>query len=513
MERNDAMKKIILMLAPMLLLAACSGAANETEAEGGGHGAASVNFTHYSDLTEVFAEHRPLVAGKDRRFDAHVSWVADYRAVASGRLTIELIHPDGRIDKGSAGVSETPGIFRVLVKASKTGKPRLRLTLNAEGKTSVHDLGPAEVYATRDLAEKANPEPPENPGRIAFSKEVQWKIPFLTAPATSGDLAETIPVLIDVRFAPDAEAVIAAPVAGIIRTGRNFPAPGSAVRQGQQLAMISAILGAGEDVASLDLNIAQARIAAHAARRDLARLQGLNAQEAVPLRRVQEAQTNLHIAETQLSASSRRRGGLAGGGAGVPIVAPISGMIVSSTLVRGSSVQAGAELMRVGNPNAIWFVARVPEAMAAKIGAPAGLDITRFEAPEALIVGRQLRLISAGRFVDPATRTMEVIFASNSANGFKPGSRLSGRLRTGGSVRSLAVPAAAVIDEGGQTVVYVQVAGETFERRIVSRAAASGASVAITGDVKPGERVVTVGAAAVRAAAATPDAFGHGHAH
>jgi membrane fusion protein, heavy metal efflux system len=189
------------------------------------------------------------------------------------------------------------------------------------------------------------------------------------------------------------------------------------------------------------------------------------------------------------------------------------GLIVSSTLVRGSSVQAGAELMRVGNPNAIWLVARVPEAMAAKIGAPGGLDITRFDAPEALIVGQQLRLVSAGRFVDPATRTMEVIFASNGANGFKPGSRLSGRLRTGNTAQSLAVQATAIIEEGGQTVVYVQVGGETFERRIVARGTASGNLVAITGDVKPGERVVTVGAAAVRAAAATPDAFGHGHAH
>lgn len=506
------MKKLFLALAPALLLAACSGASTE-KAGGGGHGAGTVQFTHYSDLTEIFTEHRPLVVGKDRRFDAHMSWTADYRAVDSGTLTVELIHADGKIDKGSAGVSDTPGIFRVLVKASKSGKPRMRLTLVSKGKTSVHDLGPVEVYATRELAEKANPEPPENPNRIAFSKQVQWKIPFLTAPATSGELAETIPVMIDVRFAPEAEAVIAAPVAGIVRTGSNFPAPGSSVRQGQQLAMLSAQLGAGEDVASLDLSIAQARIAADAARRDLARLQGLYRQEAVPLRRVQEAQTNLRIAEEQLSASSRRRGSLAGGGAGVPIVAPISGLIVSSTLVRGSSVQAGTELMRIGNPNAIWLVARVPEAMAAKIGTPGGLDITRFEQPEALIVGQQLRLVSAGHFVDPATRTMEVVFANNGANGFKPGSRLSGRLRTGNVAQSIAVPAAAVIEEGGQTVVYVQVAGETFERRIVARGTASGNLVAITGDVKPGERVVTVGAAAVRAAAATPDAFGHGHAH
>ena len=506
------MKKNILLLAPMLLLAACSGGSNESPADGG-HGAGSVTFTHYSELIEVFAEHRPLVVGKDRRFDAHLSWAAYYRAVDSGTLTVELVHADGKVDKGSAGVSETPGIFRVLVRASQTGKPRLRVTLVSNGKTSVHELGPVDVYASRELAEKANPEPPENRNRIAFPKEVQWKIPFLTAPATSRNLAETIPVMIDVRFAPDAEAVIAAPVAGILRTGSNFPGPGSSVRQGQQLATLSAQLGAGEDVASLDLGIAQARISAEGARRDLARLQGLYRQEAVPQRRVQEAQTNLHIAEAQLSASTKRRGSLAGGGAGVPIISPISGLIVSSTLVRGSSVQAGAELMRVGNPNAIWLVARVPEALAAKIGAPGGLDITRFDQPEALMVGQQLRLVSAGRFVDPATRTMDVVFASNGANGFKPGSRLSGRLRTGNSTAGLAVPAAAIIEEGGQTVVYVQVEGETFERRIVSRGTASGNLVAITGDVKPGERVVTVGAAAVRAAAATPDAFGHGHAH
>jgi membrane fusion protein, heavy metal efflux system len=506
------MKKSILLLAPLLLLAACSGAPKES-AEHGGHGAGSVTFTHYSDLTEVFAEHRPLVVGKDRRFDAHLSWVADYRAVNSGTLTIELVHPDGSIDTGSGSVSETPGIFRVLVKASKTGKPQLRLTLNAGGKTSVHELGPVEVYATRELAEKANPEPPENPNRIAFSKEVQWKIPFLTAPATSGDLAETIPVLIDVRFAPDAEAAVSAPLAGIVRLNGPVPAVGMEVSAGQRLGSIAVQMGVGTDIATIDGTIAQAQIALQAAQRDLSRLQGLYRKEAVPLRRVQDAETALRIAQSQVAAGARQRRTLNNPDTSVALTSPISGRVLTSNIIRGGAVEAGKELMRIGNPNAIWLAARVPEAMAAKIGTPGGLDITRFEQPEALIVGQQLRLVSAGRFVDPATRTMDVIFASNGANGFKPGSRLSGRLRTGNAVQSLAVPAAAIIDEGGQTVVYVQVEGETFERRPVARGVASGNLVAIRGDVKPGERVVTVGAAAVRAAAATPGAFGHGHAH
>ena len=47
----------------------------------------------------------------------------------------------------------------------------------------------------------------------------------------------------------------------------------------------------------------------------------------------------------------------------------------------------------------------------------------------------------------------------------------------------------------------------------MTRGRASGDRIAVTGDLRPGERVVTQGAATVRAAAATPDAFGHGHAH
>jgi len=66
------------------------------------------------------------------------------------------------------------------------------------------------------------------------------------------------------------------------------------------------------------------------------------------------------------------------------------------------------------------------------------------------------------------------------------------------------MPASAILNEGGQDLVYVQVGGETFERRPVTILRRSGPLAAIEGQLKAGERVVTRGAAAVRAAAATP---------
>jgi cobalt-zinc-cadmium efflux system membrane fusion protein len=504
------MNRMLLALgAALLATTACTDrASGDAEAARAG----SVTATHYTDATELFVEYRLLAKGKQRRFDAHLTWLDTDKPATEGELAVELVHRDGKIDRGTAHVSDDPGIYRVLVRPSTAGQARLRFVLAARGRTIVHDLGPVTVYPTSEAAAKATPPHEENPDRIAFSKEVQWKIPFDTAVAAVRQLDDSIPVAIDVKLAPDAEAIVSAPVAGVIRTGARVPAPGMSVGRGQTLASISAQLGGGEDVATLDLGVSEARIAVDAARREVSRMSGLYRAEAVPQRRLQDAQSQLRLAQAQLGAAQRRRAALGGGGPGVPLVSPISGQILSSSLVRGAAVQAGAEIMRIGNPNALWLVAHVPEGQAARVLRPTGIDIVRGTGSATFMNGRGVRLVQAGGFVDQRTRTIDVIFAG-SMLGVRPGQRLQGRLRTGLTENRLAIPISAVINEGGQNVVYVQVEGEAFERRPVQLGLRSGDLVAVEGDLKAGERVVTEGAAAVRAAAATPGAFGHGHAH
>ncbi|MBO9500971.1 efflux RND transporter periplasmic adaptor subunit [Brevundimonas sp. A19_0] len=500
------MKSMLPALAALVLLSACSGDGQEA-AEA--HAAGSVTVTHYSPATELFVEYRPLVLDRRRRFDAHLSRVSDYRAVAEGRLTVELVWPDGHVDAATAPVSDTPGIFRPLLRATRTGQARLRFRHVGERGESVHDLGLVTVHRTSEEAAKAAPPHEENPNRIAFPKEAQWKVPFATRPVGDGLINRTLPVTVDVRIAPDAEAIISAPVTGVIRTGSTVPATGMPVRAGQTLASISAQLGGGEDVASLDLEISQARIELDAARREVARMTRLVEAEAAPQRRLDEARTTERLAAARLQAAQRRRASLAGGGPGVPVVAPISGRILRSTLVRGASVEAGTELMRIGDPNRLWLVARVPEAQASGLTTALGLDV--------MVEGRRLDLPGLRRvtnvgFVDPESRTSEIIFAYD-GSAVRPGQRVQGRLSVGEGRRGLSVPASAILNESGQDVVYVQVEGEAFERRIVTVGERSGDRVAVTGDLRAGERVVSTGASIVRAAAATPDAFGHGHAH
>jgi RND family efflux transporter MFP subunit len=340
---------------------------------------------------------------------------------------------------------------------------------------------------------------------------VQWRIPFLAEATRREDVALILPVTVDVQLQPQAEAIVSAPVDGIVRTARA-PSPGMNVARGQVLASISSTLGGGEDVASLDLGLREARIARDAARREVARMEALVKAEAVPQRRLDEARTQLRLADAQIAAAQARRSALAGGGGGVPVVAPISGEVLDTAMVQGQGVTGGQRLLRIGNPAALWLVARVPEGMASQARQSRGIQLALADETVSLPLGSGVSLVQAGSAIDPATRTLPVIFAWNSRQ-LRPGQRVQGQLMVGGSAPALTIPASAILNEGGQDVVYVQIAGETFQRRPVTVLRRSGKRVAIEGQLKAGERVVTRGAAAVRAAAATPSAFGHGHAH
>jgi RND family efflux transporter MFP subunit len=508
MKRSRFLACFAALLLP-LSLAAC-GSDDAPAEEAHGHGGGGIVATDYTDTTELFVEFRPLVSGKRRRFDAHLTRLDSYDPVTEGTVSAELTWPDGKVDRAQSGPSDVQGIFRPLLTASKHGKARLRLVLDSPRGVSAHDLGEVTVHATSEEGAEATPQEVEIDGAIAFTKEIQWRIPFMTEAAAITDLAETVPVTVDVQMQPQAEAIVSAPVDGIVRAQRVYSS-GSYVRRGQTLASISSTLGGGEDIATLELAINEAAIARDAASREVARMNQLVKAEAVPARRLDEARTDLRLAEAQLRSARQRRSAVAGGGAGVAVVAPISGEVVESSLVQGKGVQGGEQLMRLGDPSALWLVARVPESLAVRVGSPGGIDLMLPDQTIALGPG-DVALVQRGAAIDPQTRTLPVIFAWNS-RAVRPGQRLQGQLRTGTATERLTIPASAILNEGGQDVVYTQIGGETFQRRAITVISRSGNRVAVEGQLKAGERVVTQGASAVRAAAATPGAFGHGHAH
>jgi RND family efflux transporter MFP subunit len=518
-----------------VLLAACDGgpghshggegAGHDHAAEHGGPEAAAERpsrvVTRFNDATELFVEYPVLVAGEASRFAAHLTWLDGYQPVDSGRLTVTLKR-EGKVVAGfRVGRPTRGGLYTPAVTPREAGTFTMVLTWEGDGRRSVHRVEDVRVYPSRDGV-PADAGGGGGEGGIAFLKEQQWRLPFGTAVAVERELRATVPATGTLRAAPSGDRRVTAPVAGRVEApAGGFPQAGQQVAAGDLLARIVPRLGTGTDLVDLRLAVTEAESEFGTARRERRRLEGLLAKDAVPERRVAEARSRERVARARLATARQRLGAYqadeAGGGApaGVPVLAGADGRVAELAVTPGTTVEQGDALMRVVDRRRLWLEARVPEAEAAQLTTPSGawFTPTGFEQPLTVDTGGEARLLSAGETVDPATRTVPVIFALPNPGGLRAGTSAAVRVWTGESTTALAVPQAAVQREAGEPVVYVQTGGESFARRPVTLGVRAGDQVAVTSGLAPGERVVTRGSYLVRLAASGDTGAGHGHAH
>jgi multidrug efflux pump subunit AcrA (membrane-fusion protein) len=124
------------------------------------------------------------------------------------------------------------------------------------------------------------------------------------------------------------------------------------------------------------------------------------------------------------------------------------------------------------------------------------------------------RLVSVGQVVDPLARTLPITFAfDNRTVGVPVGQAVTLHLFLETTASRPVIPAAAIVDDAGRPIVFVQTGGESFERRPVTLGPRTGEIVQVTDGVKEGERVVTTGAYLVRLASLSTSVPAHGHVH
>jgi membrane fusion protein, heavy metal efflux system len=471
------------------------------------HGAEAVVITHFTPQSEVFVEFPPFAAGARSPFALHVTELPSGRAIGDGRVVVRLVSPQGE-ERWEAEPSATPGIFRPAPIPARAGEHRLFIDIVRPSGTITHELGPIMVFATAAEADASLAEAPAGPEGVSFLKEQQWRVDFASAVAEAKPVSASIPARVLIRGAGDGEAAVAAPVSGRIEATGGFPTIGQRVRQGQTLFRIRPLGGEAAEAAGVAAERARAAAEAEAARADLARVEGLLARGAVSQRRLEEAQARLAAAEGALNAGNAGLASLGG-----TVRAPISGVIASLSVRPGDTANAGAVIARVVNPNRLYIEARVAERDAGALRDPAGVVIEPSGGDAISLTGDSVRVLGAGGAIDPQTRTVSVAFESRGRDGLMIGMVAPGRVFVGAPRQTVTIPRAAVVDDGGLSVVYVLLDGETFERRIVQLGAAVGDRIAVASGVSAGERVVSRGAYLVRLAEAGPAEAGHGHAH
>ena len=460
--------------------------------------------TLWTDSTELFMEHPALIVGDTALvFAAHLTDLTDFAPLTAGSATFRFVARDGG---PTVTVTQSeprrPGIYGPRPRFARPGVYDLTILVNSPQARDSLTVPGLRVYASAAEAPKAEAEGGD--AGIAFLKEQQWKTPgFATAFAAVGEVAASFEASGVVEPAAGRFAEVAAPIAGLVDASgvASSPVPGQRVTRGQTLALLTPSLGEGGSA------YAEARAALREAQDEHARAQRLFAVEAVPERRLHEAQNRLTAAREALAGF--------GGGAlvngRVAVRSPVAGVVADRRVTPGSRVDAGAPLFTVVDPSVVWLRVNVPAAQAANVSRAAGAEF-RVEGADRMYTAR--RVVSVGSVIDSLSRTVPVLLeVANPDGSLKIGANARVAVRTGLRQSGVVIPASALLDEDGRPVVYVQPEGEAFAKREVTLGGREGERVLVTAGVKAGERVVTGAAYQVRLASLSTSVPAHGHEH
>lgn len=491
---------------------------------GHGHGEGATAVTHFGDSTELFVEIPPLIVGQPAELAAHVTALSDWRPTAAGTVTVELSGGGGPAELFTVEAPSVPGIFRPQVTPAHAGLRTVTIHVSSPGAQDVHPCGELPVHADAGAAAEAaaakGAGDPEPPGSISFLKEQAWKTEFAMQQAAVRSVRPSFEAYGTLRARSDGEAHVTAPVSGRLAAGASFPRIGLEVKPGAVLAVLTPRLAEAGDSAALSQATAAAGIALRRAEEERKRLEALFGSGAIPERRLAEGRYAEEQARQKLATAQRRQRQAqrftASGGSGegaVPLRAPMSGTIVGVESAPGAFVEEGDHLFRIVDLARLRLEVHVAEAHAAVLGEPRGVwfEVEGFDRP--FEAGPEA-VIAAGGELDARSRTIPLFVAvDNAERRLRVGMFADVRVITGPPKQFTTVPVTAVVREGGLPIVYAQLGGESFERRVVRLGARDGEFVTVLSGVAAGEWVVTTGAYAVRLAGAAPVAAGHGHPH
>jgi RND family efflux transporter MFP subunit len=410
-----------------------------------------------------------------------------------------------------------PGIFGVDVIPARAGKRELVIVVRSTGVSDEHRVGAVDVHASAEDARAAAADG-EDAGGISFLKEQQWSLDFGTAVVSEQAVRESIRVPARVEARPGGAADVVAPIDGRLTRVLDLPL-GASVTRGQELARLLPPPAVPGDLPQLQRARAEAQTALALVTRDRGRAERLTKAGAAPEKRLDEARSAEEQAKARLAAAdaslaqynTARTGGTSEAEGLFFIRAPVSGVIAQRDAATGANVAAGTILFRVVDAAQVHVVGQVPEDDAARARAVSAAEIEVQGRQDRVAAGR---LASLGKVLDPQSRTLPITFAlDNRTLGLPVGQSVFLHLLMDTTAPRPVVPAAAVVDDAGRPIVFVQREGETFERRAVRLGGRTGDLVQITEGVKPGDRVVTKGAYLVRLASLSTSVPAHGHVH
>lgn len=291
--------------------------------------------------------------------------------------------------------------------------------------------------------------------------------------------------------------------------------PGDSVTKGQPLFVIEAadtVQAQNDYIAAMTgMNKAQSAL-------DLAKIQDTRAKDlfegkAVPLKDYQQsqatliqAQNDLRSSQTALEASTNKLRILGFSDEDIAtfrqkgrinpestVFSPIAGTVVQRKAGPGQYVSTGASdpVYVIGDLSTVWLIAFVRETDAGNVSVDQDLNFSVMALPGRLLKAK-INYVAAA--IDPNTRRLLVRATIDNKDGaLKPEMFANVTLLSAIDHPAVGVPKQALIYEGDQVRIWVAHEDKSIELRQIKPGLINGDLVEVTGNLKPGEQIVTKG--------------------
>lgn len=319
-------------------------------------------------------------------------------------------------------------------------------------------------------------------GEVFLPKPAQRQLAVRTMPASLEQHAKVIELNGKVVLDPQTGGVVQTTTGGRFEAAAGgVPQLGKTVKQGELLGYIVASQAPLER-SGQQAQLAQLKAQLALAQSRLQRVQQL--QDTIPKKEIDAAASEVQSLKGQVAA-------LAGGiGAKEALRAPTAGVIAGSNAVSGKVFEAGELLFEVINPGVVridasWFDSGTPP---------------EFSGAKVVVNEQSIALNYLGAAGAVRDQSLTLAFENRKLGDaqFATGQLLKVYAEQAQKIEGIAVASSALVkNAANQTAVWVKVAPETFEPRVITFVPLDGQRVLVSSGLKPFDRVVVQAASLI----------------
>ncbi len=465
----------------------------------------ALSYTIWTDQTELFVEFPPLVVGAESRFAAHFSDMKTFKAIQEGQAKVYLSEDGREILTDGADAPSSPGIFRLGLTPTKAGVYDLGFVLQTSQIQDTIIINTIAVYPDAEEAKAANPPQPEG-DEISYLKEQAWKVDFGIHQVKRDDIHEVIHTSGRIQPVKGEEKFISAKSSGIVYFKSKSLQEGSTVRSGQALFSISS---KGLVNANMEEKYEIAKVRVDQAKADFERAEKLLAEQIIGQKEYEKRKADLAVAEAAYKTLTT--GNNTNGQA---VTASMSGIVKEVLVSDGQYVAEGTPLIKITNNRRLYIQADLSQKYLPQLAKIRSANFkTAYQDHVQSIDDYNGRLLSYGKMIDQDQSFIPVLFELDNVRDLIAGSYVELFLLTQPISQALVIPKTALMQDYNTKYVYVQTAGESFEKRELKLGIDDGVHVEVLSGLNEGEWIVTNGAYQIKMASMSSAIPAHGHSH